>query len=116
MAQIPDSVRVGPFRYAIKTDLPGFDRHRISYGDSDSTVGKCSEGELSIYLDVANNHPSLVRMVTLHEVLHAVQNTANIKMAEELLPEEFVGRTAPILLGVLRDNPELVAYLTESDD
>lgn len=53
------------------------------------------------------------RDTLLHEVLHAVIGVSTMELyhAEDNLEEKVVGQLAPLLLAVLRDNPELVAAL-----
>lgn len=57
--------------------------------------------------------PAAVAETLLHEILHCVTESAGINAelgeAEE---EKLVRRVAPLLLDVLRRNPDLVAYLT----
>lgn len=45
---------------------------------------------------------SKAREILLHEIIH---------LCDFQIPEKWVDRLAPILLGVLRDNPELITYL-----
>lgn len=58
-------------------------------------------------------HPSKGqrRDTLLHEILHAIIGNTTLKGDEEKL----VRQVTPYLLGALRDNPDLVAYLTEPD-
>ncbi|CAB4128900.1 IrrE N-terminal-like domain containing protein [uncultured Caudovirales phage] len=58
------------------------------------------------------------RQVVMHEILHAIRFTffTGNKMASKLSFEDtehyFIGMYEETLLMVLKDNPELVAYLT----
>lgn len=52
------------------------------------------------------------RKVLLHEVMHAAVFAARDNHSVKFTEEEWVGQSAPMLLLVLRRNPELVAYLT----
>lgn len=53
------------------------------------------------------------RITLLHEVLHACTEQVNLKDNDD--EETFVSRVSPLLLQVLRENPDLVAYLTRED-
>lgn len=115
MQPVPSSVRVGPHIYRILSTQEAIDRCRIELGDDDRTGGRCREASLTITLD-PQLAPSLFREVLLHETLHAVQYTANIATRDRLPAEELIGRLTPLLLGVLRDNHELVVFLTTVND
>lgn len=57
--------------------------------------------------------PALMRTTLLHEALHAVASSgAAISLEEKLTQEAWIGRIEAPLTGLLRDNPELVAFLT----
>lgn len=58
--------------------------------------------------------PSQLRDTVLHEVLHACAAVAGGPIPQED-EERFVRPVATVLLGVLRDNPKLVAFLTAVD-
>lgn len=73
--------------------------------------GKCSPDTATIVL-----HPDqplqVMRESLIHEALHAVTSMAGL--AAELgddKDEQYVNRLAPLLLGLLRDNPKAVAFL-----
>ena len=61
------------------------------------------------------------RETTLHELLHQALHLAGLTCAHdsvkadisEALEERLCIRVTPILLGLIRDNPRLVAYLME---
>ena len=63
-----------------------------------------------IILASHNNHDRK-RECTLHEILHALE-----KATETPLEEAQVGRIARGLFAVLRDNPEYVAWLMETEE
>lgn len=107
MTALPSSVKVGPYVYAVALDeakVRVFEHeqrgHRLGYSDHST---------LDIVLD-----PTLVsgrlREVLLHEVLHAV--CCVVSAQEKLSEEAWLERTGPTLLAVLRENPELVSFLT----
>lgn len=62
--------------------------------------------------------PGLRKEILLHEVAHCVHAAVGLglDLNDEKVPvteEQVVTRTAPVWLQVLRDNPKLLAYLTE---
>ena len=53
-----------------------------------------------------------LRALALHEVLHAIfEVTGDGRTLGDDVEEGLVTRTTPVLLGVLRENPELVEFL-----
>jgi hypothetical protein len=98
--KIPQTVKVGPHVYSIlrkpSTQMKG-------------DLGVCSFDQLEIWVK-ARMRKTKAQEVLLHEVLHATTHPSfngNKKMDDE----SFVNAVAPVLLQVLNDNPELVAYL-----
>lgn len=74
---------------------------------ADETNGDCHADECLIRLD-STRPPSLVAQTLLHEVLHAVWVFTPLPTKRE---EDVVTALSPILLDVLRRNPEVVAFL-----
>jgi hypothetical protein len=100
-------------------DLPR--RLRIGGGRWDVRVrrlrGKYGETQLNQSVVTLDPDQSTVvaRDTLLHEVLHAV--IANTSLGLGRKAEERLIRTlSPQLLAVLRDNPQLVLFLTRYDD
>jgi hypothetical protein len=94
-APMPQAIKVGCHMYAVT---------RKALADS----GECDFDGLRI-----NVKPRLGRgkakEILLHEILHACTYPA--QTSKRLTDEEFVDATAPVLLGVIQDNPELLEYL-----
>lgn len=106
---LPTSIRVGPYAYAVY-EYPAHDRDawgRISFRGHRIGVGVGDEVS-----DGAR------RTSLLHEVAHAIHELAGINESDVGWPkteERYIGATAALWLMVLRDNPDLVAYLTATD-
>lgn len=111
---IPLSVRVGPYRYTVKVDA---DRIKELEKESNTDLyGITTHGHLEIALqpDVAD---MVLRETLLHEVLHAVLfNTGISDRMTDKAEEHLVRALSPALFSLLRDNPDLVRYLTGGDE
>lgn len=106
MAEIPSSVQVGPYRFAVTQDQVAYERKAVA--DHAATWGYIEYGRLRIILnpDQAEDH---MRVTLLHEILHAVEDVTDQRHHRT---EEIIRQLAAPLLDVLRRNPDLVAYLT----
>jgi hypothetical protein len=102
----PASVKVASFIYNIEIanmDPPEGKGYYL-FGATTHNIGL-------IQLNRRNNDMRN-RVTLLHEVMH-VCTMVNGNYAGQLIDEESVARNyAPCMLGILRDNPELVIYLT----
>jgi hypothetical protein len=99
-------VRVGPYVFRV-VRKPGMTIADEKVGDSSVSLSRIR------YADGPS--PMQIRATILHEVLHAVALTAAITSEDKLAQEEWISRIESGLLGVIRDNPELIGYLTASD-
>lgn len=109
MNELPRKLKVGPSTYAIRDDAD--EMNRISRREKDDLFGYCDHRHLTIHID-PDQADDYKRETVLHEVLHAVVSLTNLSEEWGVEKEErMVARVAPLLLGVLRDNPKLVAYL-----
>lgn len=112
-APLPKAVHVGARRYAIVADQVALDRAQVKLR---ADLNGCTNNEqLVITLD-ATNHADVVKETLLHEVLHTITEYTGVDDdlgADD--EEKVVNRLAPVLLDVLRRNPKLVAYLTDTD-
>ena|SRR3990167_1553124 len=112
MSDIPSIVKVGPYRYRVRTD-----KDAVAEARGDSYQGFHSAPRLMLAIDP--DYPrDKVAETLVHEALHAVWMVVNLprEKLEGVTAETVVGALAPTLLGVLRDNPALVSYLTEWSD
>ncbi|HVX20899.1 MAG TPA: hypothetical protein VHB02_06110 [Acidimicrobiales bacterium] len=112
---VPSTIKVGPHRWTVEVTTEAINVARVK--GSDNRIGEAHSRLLTISIDPDQAHDELADTL-LHEVLHACYHlTGNILNAvakSEEIEEHSVGILAPALLGVLRDNPDLVAFLTAS--
>lgn len=106
----PGKVKVGHLTYAVEVSAKRCSDADVMYGQSDMRTAE-------IILNPAQCDGQL-RDTTLHEVLHALMDQMGVQKGGDkaLLAttddeERMVHALAPLLLGVLRDNPDLVAFL-----
>ncbi len=108
-APLPTSIDIGPFRYTITIDE--LTRQRAQETSRELLLGQTDHDKLEMILD-AKQPDSLMRETLLHETLHLVTEINGLRFEWGDTKEEgVVRRLSPILLEVLRRNPELVAYL-----
>lgn len=97
---MPKAVKVGAHSYTIlrktKTQMP-------------NDIGSCDTDGLQILIRKPVRS-SIAKETLLHELLHAC-NYPTFVGKENVSEEDIVNATAPVLLQVLRDNPELIEYL-----
>lgn len=99
----PKTIRVGPYTFTIKVFPEIIETG--AYGDTHvSKTAIRYSPELS---------PAMERATILHEVLHATAHSVGIDDTVELNQETLIQRIDGALLAVLRDNPDLLTYLTE---
>ena len=104
----PKAVQVGPYRYTVECDQAAIDRAGQEMGGN--LAGHANHAALRIDLapDLARDYEA---ETLLHEVLHGVFCVTGIGRDFRDAEEPIVARMAPMLLDVLRRNPDLVAYL-----
>lgn len=115
VGDIPASIRVGGHTYEVRASAAAInqlnahsERGRLAAADLDN---------LTLTVD-PTRPPSLVRETVLHEVLHiaghvtALSAQLNIASKGTDLEELAIEALDGPLLQILRDNPDLVAYLT----
>lgn len=105
----PKKVKVGPYDYGVR-----FDDDAMSAAGAN---GACLPDTATVLLD-STCSPSTERDTVLHELLHAVWKQTHLVIdypdSDSDSPgEKLIQTLAPRLLGLLRDNPKLVTYLTE---
>ncbi len=110
----PRAVMVGPHIYDVRTSAALVRDMR-----ADGEHGRCRPAELTIDLDP--EHPlTVVAETLLHEIVHACLSGAGVSAAlaeiDDALEERIVLAVSPLLLDVLRSNPELVTFLTGPPD
>lgn len=102
---IPSHVLVGPYLYKVTVE------ERQSSGDD--LFGECDVHTQTVYLSPGQARDSMADSL-LHEVLHAIWAASGLHDGRYNEEQCVRGITTWLLL-VLRDNPELVTYLTETD-
>lgn len=100
MTKPPATIYVGAMDYTIREV-----KHLDLLGE---TLNE--EGDILIK---RRQSPACKRATVLHEVLHAIAFTAGMGLEHDA-EEALVRSWEPWLLAVLRDNPELVSFLTEA--
>lgn len=109
MAKLPAMVRVGPATYRVTSDAAEHAKACQRVGDG--LLGSTTFKSCVITIDPDQAHDCKTDTV-LHEVLHCVTQMAGLlsEWGEEK-DEAVVTRLTPVLLGVIRDNPDLISYL-----
>lgn len=99
--KLPKSLRIGPFDYAVRmwTD---------EQSKSHEADGMCSETTIFIRRSLEDQR---MLETLLHELLHAIHDIADL--GDKSDEEEFTRRSAPLLLCVFRDNPELLSLINK---
>lgn len=110
----PEFVRIGPFTYAVTWPEHVLDVD--TFGNDDETLptlsARADHYALAIQVSSTLARP-VQRKSLLHEVIHACNWISGHDDTSS--EEQFVRALAFPLLDVLRDNPVLVAFLTEPD-
>lgn len=110
-AALPTFIDIGPFRYTITIDE--LTRQRAQETDRSKVLGQTDHDKLEMILD-ASQPASLLRETLLHETLHLVTEMSGLRYdSGSDKDERLVRRMSPLLLEVLRRNPDIVAYLMD---
>jgi Zn-dependent peptidase ImmA (M78 family) len=106
----PATVEVGSLTFRIHASKAAWDKVASEIDDY-SMYGVCFKQTCDIYLrpDV---DVSLQRETLMHELMHAVEaSTGYMLESQRIQTHDFVKDTAPVVLDMLRRNPDLRAYL-----
>lgn len=98
----PKHLRLGPHRYRIVDDMTGL------AADVAEVRGSCHTERLTIALDGALPH-TVKAQTLMHEIIHACLDGTTLEPAVD---EQVCRALDGPLLAALRDNPDLVRYLT----
>lgn len=103
MPTLPPTVQVGPLELS------------LVYEELDGTLGELRGAELELAVDPEQADDQLADTV-LHELLHAVIGQTSLwseggPLTDPAVEEVVVAALTPWLLGIVRDNPDLVAFL-----
>lgn len=97
---LPATIKVGPHVYRVVSPNRAL--------EAEDAAGRTSPAVGEIQVRSEHSH-TYVADTLLHEVLHAVIH--NVSGAPSDQEEQFVERMSTGLLAVLRENPDLVAFL-----
>ena len=106
-AHRPAAIKVGPFVYRVKD----WDQRAANNSEA---WGMCDKATHTILLDQSMG-PQKMREVLLHEINHAIYNAVGLNIHDEISEERIVLAMTYQQLAVMRDNPDLVAWLMEED-
>ncbi len=105
--KLPSRVKVGPHVYRVISDK--------GLGERASAAGICGADSQEIRIDSALGR-TVKKETLLHECGHAAWTQTELDRKYSDDDEETVlWSLTPLLLGILRDNPELVRFLLEED-
>jgi hypothetical protein len=110
MAPLPETVIVGPFVYEVVCDITQWNNENQDAG----TMGLTYSQKLKIVLK-PGIVPTQMADTLWHEVKHAIIDLFQHDEHGAWDEEEWVTKTASLEIMVLRDNPDLVAYLMEPE-
>ena len=77
--------------------------------DNDELNGECDHDKCLIQVSL-EQHPEMVKSTLLHESIHAAAHGIDWKIREGT-----VVKIEKMMFGLLRDNPELVAWILEKE-
>lgn len=105
---LPAALTIGPHRYEVRSDHDTGVLLRAEGSNGDSRP--C---DLLIRVDTGRP-TSAVAETLLHEALHCAWHQTSFTASQNLSDHEeaIVTALAPLLLGILRSNPDLVKFLT----
>ena len=106
---MPAQVRVGPLVYDVACDSLAL--LVAEHSHKQALLGQCDHKALAIMLS-PDQAPLALKSTLLHEVLHAVINTAGFEITDED-EERLVSVLEAPLLQLVRDNPDLIAWLSD---
>ena len=114
----PKRLRIGPYLYRVVCGGERWEKIRADQ-ESKDLYGIHLPHDLVIGLDPTQD-PGVLRTTLLHELLHACFNLSNepfrrVSLKGMEMEEYIIGHLETTLLSVLRDNPDLVAFLVDSD-
>lgn len=106
----PKEFFIGTYRFVVKWSNKKAEAH---HGAGDTTAGVSFVGTQRVIMRTDMGH-DVERETVLHEFLHQALGVVRLDLKENL-EERVVGALAPQLLNFLRQNPELVEYVQETE-
>lgn len=87
-----------------------------NYGDDIEVFGFIDSDNCKIHIK-KDLHPTRSKIVLLHELLHAMLMKCglNLKEEEDDLHEQLIECLSHSLISLIKNNPDLIAYLSNSD-
>lgn len=116
---IPTQIRIGHLRYTITVDDDLINAESVKDGVKYAGLSQSSKQAIVLRKD---NPPDYQAETLLHEIIHQCLRVTGVDPDEDAkanvvdVEERAVKAIAGPLLRVLRDHPELVAYLVNDDD
>ena len=104
---MPEQIKVGPHTYRVAQ----FPAAQMISADGEKLLGECKQDELLIKI-LKRMRRTKTQEVLWHEVKHSAHYLAGHNEEENFDGEQWIEITAQNELQIMRDNPELVAYLT----
>lgn len=105
MSKLPEYVKVGPYTYTVTAKPTGWLNAHGKYGHCDDVAKEIC---IAVVEDQTTTADTLI-----HEVLHAC--FAFMGLTSDDSEETIVSRMASCQLMVMRDNPDLVAFLMDEE-
>ena len=99
---MPKTIKVGPHVYSVT---------RPTKAQMKGDLGGCECNLLQITVQ-QRLKKSKAKEILVHELLHACTHPSFLG-DEKMTDEDFVTAVAPVLLQVIQENPDLLAYLTQ---
>lgn len=108
----PKKIKIGIHEYKIIVDKAAIDACSVA-GGAEARLGECNNEMLTITME-PNQAPSMLRETLLHEALHAAFHLVGASEdIDEKTEEKLVLRLAPVLMGVIKENPKFIHYLLD---
>ena len=104
---MPKTVKVGTHVYSVLRRTNA----QMPVIDGDKPHGCCDFNTLQIII-AKGLRKSKAKEFLVHEILHAC-TYPSFNGDTQMTDEDFVTAVSPVLLQVVQDNPDLVAYLTQ---
>jgi hypothetical protein len=105
---MPDVVRIGALDYTVTTDA---EAHLVAEDEMSSRLYGMSDKSSQRIQIRPGMAPGFTRQIMLHEIVHQLFDDSGLELDNQVEEQICLSLQAP-LLGVLRDNPDLVAWLT----
>jgi hypothetical protein len=103
MAEFPTEVTISGLTYSIERVK------NLTHADGEKIDGQCDAAEQTIEIDSSVRGHDRVRLVTIHEIVHAIENHAGMNLKD---PSQ-VDMVARAMYCLIRDNPEFVEWVRE---